>query len=797
MCELSAIPGLADLQKRTIGDERIRVAVLDSPVDLEHPVFADAKVRQEAPFWSEDGAGSADEAHGTAVASVIFGGPDSAVPGVAPRCQGIVIPIFSAGHDTTSQLELARAVEFAVDAGAHLINISGGQLTESGAAEDVLAKAVRYCQDRGVLVLAAAGNDGCFCMHVPAALPSVIAIGAMDDAGRPMPMSNWGPAYQRHGLLAPGENVRCAVPGGDDTRRSGTSFATPIVTGVAALLLSRQLRAGRDPDPLELGAALLESADPCELDDPVACLRFLTGKLNVERAMSVMSTDETAVPAATGTEIDPQEDPPQACACGGHAEGGGCTCADAPADDRQAPETAVVGSQEVPDLDAVGAQRTLETEMPPIPSRSASRAPEVVPSAEKSHASPVYAIGTLGFDFGTEARRDSFKQQMRPRWAPGGTPVEISDRRIEEATIRQVRIKTSGGKHTITGGQLESGYLIDEQKKTSKGISGGSITQATFDSGEIKPDDVYPDHQMLANATITNANVSGATESIPIAANPYDPEQMLAHLVNRPDEAKALIWTLNVELTPIYSYEPSGPYAAEVYDEFILLLAGQLAADGHKIANVLNANRRFAHSLPRAPGGQGTVAHIERVALAGRLTGRTVKLMSGQTVPVVSAEQPRGVLGWDVSKLIDETINAAIRAARAQELSTATGASATDDAELKKQINDMLRDFLSRIYFDLRNLGTTSHDRALNAAATYAFQAVTALSGAAAEGKSLDTIDVEKSPFERLDSDSWDIKLRFFDPEDSKRAKRVWRYTIDVSDLVPVLVGEPRTWQEA
>ncbi|MGW1680261.1 S8 family serine peptidase [Saccharopolyspora sp. NPDC002376] len=120
MCGLSAIPGLADLRKQTIGDERIQVAVLDGPVDLSHPAFADTEIRQEAPFGSEDGAGSASEAHGTAVASVIFGGQHSAVPGIAPRCRGLTVPVFSAGQRTTSQLELARAVELAVEAGAQL-----------------------------------------------------------------------------------------------------------------------------------------------------------------------------------------------------------------------------------------------------------------------------------------------------------------------------------------------------------------------------------------------------------------------------------------------------------------------------------------------------------------------------------------------------------------------------------------------------------------------------------------------------------------------------------------------------
>ena len=99
--------------------------------------------------------------HGTHVASIVFGRHGSPVPGVAPGCTGLVIPVFSDGRRRLSQLDLSRAIEAAVDAGAHVINISGGQLTEIGEAEDWLDRAIRYCDDNNVLVIAAAGNDGC------------------------------------------------------------------------------------------------------------------------------------------------------------------------------------------------------------------------------------------------------------------------------------------------------------------------------------------------------------------------------------------------------------------------------------------------------------------------------------------------------------------------------------------------------------------------------------------------------------------------------------------------------------
>ena len=89
-----------------------------------------------------------------------------------------------------------------------------------------------------------------------------------------------------------------------------------------------------------------------------------------------------------------------------------------------------------------------------------------------------------------------------------------------------------------------------------------------------------------------------------------------------------------------------------------------------------------------------------------------------------------------------------------------------------------------------RNLGVTSPDRALNFAATNIFSLTEALVKAMSEGKTLDRIDVVKSPYCRVDSDCWDIQLKFIDPEKTHRAYTVLRYSIDVSDKLPVTLGK-------
>jgi hypothetical protein len=639
MCDVPTIAGLEELWERTLGDDRICVAVLDGPVDRSHPSFAGANLSSLEGIWSpeEDYAGPR-ATHGTRVASIIFGQHPGPVPGVAPGCRGLLVPAFSDRRTKTSQLDLARGIEAAVESGAQVINVSGGQLSLSGEAEDFLARAVRLCRQRNVLLVAAAGNDGCLCHHVPAALFSALAVGAHDDAGRPMESSNFGERYRDQGILAPGENILGAVPGGGTVRGSGTSLATPIVAGVAALLLSLQLREGRDPDPLEVRAVLLESADLCELEDPDGCLRFLTGKLNVERAVRNLTTNLSEV-------VNPSD---VSCGCRGTPEASG----------------SLEASEGPPPAETSAA--------PPPPAAPAAPALEVVTSSEISPSEDaprqgwaplVYVLGTLGYDFGTEARRDSFKQLM-PAVDVDGTMVP---------------------------------------------------------------------------------------------ANPYDARQMVDHLREYPSEAKSLIWTLNLELTPIYAIEAQGPFAGTVYELLTRLLAGEVAAED-------------------------SPDYIERVSIPGRLAGRTVKLFSGQVVPVVEVEQRRGLYGWEVNALI----SAAIEAARAQP---------TEQTE--EDLRRVLREFLSRIYYDLRNLGTTSADRALNFAATNAFQAAQTFASALGAGMTLDTITVEKSPFCRMDSDCWDVKLRFFDPDNTRRARKVFRFTLDVSDIMPVTLGDVRTWSEA
>jgi hypothetical protein len=370
---MNLLPGIRELWADTLGDPAVCVAVLDGPVDLAHTSFQGANLTQEetlAPGTADLGPVSR---HGTHIASVIFGQHDGPVPGLAPRCRGIVLPIFaSAGAGSfppCSQLDLARAIIQAVQQGAHIINISGGQFSPSGTAHPLLADAIRAAAGRGVLIVAAAGNDGCACLHVPAALDSVLAVGAMDARGEPLGSSNWGDRYGIQGILAPGVDILGAQAGGGTARGTGSSYATAVVSGVAALLLSWQRRRGRPPDPPLVRQALLRSALGCDQQPTTDCRRLLVGRLNVPGAVSFLTrgmpmSDSTATPSV----VAPNQDP----------------------------ETTIRSTVAASSPEAVRPAAVL-----PSACACSTRAPQLV-----------YALGQLGYDLVSEARLDSLVQKM-------------------------------------------------------------------------------------------------------------------------------------------------------------------------------------------------------------------------------------------------------------------------------------------------------------------------------------------------------------------------------------------------
>jgi cyanobactin maturation PatA/PatG family protease len=227
---------------------------------------------------------------------------------------------------------------------------------------------------------------------------------------------------------------------------------------------------------------------------------------------------------------------------------------------------------------------------------------------------------------------------------------------------------------------------------------------------------------------------------------------LLGYLNENPWDAAAIEWTLSVDGTTIYAIRPSGAYAASAYETLRQFLGDQLT--------------------------QGA----ERVSIPGRLSGRT-RLLMGQTVPVIEPDL-RGMYSWSTQDFTDKIAGPA-----------PPPTAPAEETEVHAQKSKALRGFLDRVYHGMRNLGTLSSDRALNFAATNAFNAERVFHEAALERMELDSIGVSPSPICRPGSDCWDVELYFFYPERHvQTVRRVHRFTVDVSDVVPVTVGPVRSW---
>lgn len=297
--------GLDQYEALKLKASPVKVAVLDTGVDHR---LLDLKgkvdVRNGKNFVDPNGEGDAidDHGHGTHVAGVIAATQNNgtSMRGIVSNVSILPVKVLDAGGYGETD-HIALGIKYAVDAGAKVINMSLG-----GSESRTIGYMLKYAHDRGVIVVAATGNDGQSRVSYPASSKYVISVGATNTFGLVSDYSNFGINVD---VVAPGSKVASLVPDGNVVYMDGTSMATPHVTSAVALLVSQHPRmtvegvrsilrrsaepiafaggdAPRDPREYDGMADLLDSLETPLL--PYYDVVSGYGKVNVYRAESML-----------------------------------------------------------------------------------------------------------------------------------------------------------------------------------------------------------------------------------------------------------------------------------------------------------------------------------------------------------------------------------------------------------------------------------------------------------------------------------------------------------------------------
>lgn len=232
--------------ERTSGRPEVKIGVIDGPVLTEHPDLDPEHLTHmsDAHGATCTRAGSAACLHGTFVTGILAARRSSRAPAICPDCTVVIRPIFAESHSgreyipSATPQELAAAMFECVDAGVRVINLSLSVADRSAAGEHRLREALDHALRRGVIVVAAAGNESTLGSSAITSHSWVIPVVGCDVQGRPLPESNIGRSIGRSGVTAPGDAITSLGPDGGAVTLGGTSVAAPFVTGTVALLSS-------------------------------------------------------------------------------------------------------------------------------------------------------------------------------------------------------------------------------------------------------------------------------------------------------------------------------------------------------------------------------------------------------------------------------------------------------------------------------------------------------------------------------------------------------------------------------
>jgi hypothetical protein len=277
---------LGDVHRVATG-RNVLVAVIDSEIDLEHPDLEGAIVERF------DAVGRRDEphSHGTAMAGAIVA--HRKLMGIAPGARILAVHAFSPeskeGPQATTRHILA-GLEWAINKGARVINMSF-----AGPYDPMLQLAMKKAHEKGIVLIAAAGNMGPKSPPLyPAADPHVIAVTATDESDKLFAQANQGPHVA---VAAPGVNILEPAPNATYQLTTGTSVAAAHVSGVAALLIERN--PSLDPTAVhEILTLSAKKAGAATRDDQLGWGLIDPAKALVDAEAKVAQDATPATPAA-------------------------------------------------------------------------------------------------------------------------------------------------------------------------------------------------------------------------------------------------------------------------------------------------------------------------------------------------------------------------------------------------------------------------------------------------------------------------------------------------------------------
>ena len=263
-------------QSFTKGVPNVRIAVLDTGLNLSHRELQ-GKVGASADFVDLDGLNTSDfigdvsgyddvpedeVGHGTHVSGIVGGRGIEMSEGVAPGCTIMAVRVLATMKSGTRFVgagiidNINAGIKWAADHGADVINMSLGIKHIGGGLphEDV----IRYALSKNVSVVAASGNDGTAERYYPGALPGVIAVGAVDQAGTVAPFTSYGANIA---VVAPGVNIYSSYARNTYAFASGTSQASPFVCGMVGLMKSYARQMGRRLSNGDIKTILRDTSD--------------------------------------------------------------------------------------------------------------------------------------------------------------------------------------------------------------------------------------------------------------------------------------------------------------------------------------------------------------------------------------------------------------------------------------------------------------------------------------------------------------------------------------------------------